>query len=594
MNASNPKPIFMNNEKSSDLFACDWANESRIICKAHIIVEDTGMLLGFTRVFAVNDDGSDLDTLTKSISHRSVGINQNGGTVLALDIEGKPDRILMTREWIKENSNGTLIANEKTGLGVEEVDIRTQRSRTVETPIDGAVGYLADETGRVRIMLRRPLDGRSQMVETIHSFYRSNDSDDWKPLAVSDTSNQDASGFFPVAVDSKRNVVFGFDKNGAYDALYTVALDGSGKQELVLSRDDVDVDGLMRIGRKSRVVGASYATEARHSVYFDPSLKGLADGLAEALPERPMISFVDSSEDENKLLIVASSGSEPGMSYLFDKTKNELSALIPMRPELSGKSLAEMKPIEFTASDGTVVPGYLTLPPGSTSGKGLPAIVMPHGGPGSRDELGFDWLVQFFAAQGYAVLQPNFRGSAGYGSEWFGQNGFKAWPTAIGDINDAGKWLVSEGIADADKLVIVGWSYGGYAALQSQVVDPELYKAVIAIAPVTDLDLLKRESFYYTNYGITSQFIGEGEHIRSGSPAKHPEKFSAPVLLFHGTIDQNVGVEQSRLLEKELKAAGKQVEYHEFEGLAHGLGSSDARAQMLASSAAFLSRTLGR
>ncbi|MDY6949656.1 MAG: S9 family peptidase, partial [Pseudomonadota bacterium] len=474
-----------------------------------------------------------------------------------------------------------------------EIDIHNQRSRTIETPINGAVAYLADETGRVRVMLRRPLDGRSQLMDTVHSFYRTEDSDEWKPLAVSDTSGQDASGFYPVAVDSKQNVVFGFDKKGVFDALYTISLDGSGKRELALSRDEVDVDGLMRIGRRNRVVGASYATDARHSVYFDPNLRSLAGELERALPTQPMISFVDASEDESKLLIVAASESDPGMSYLFDKSGSELNALIPLRPELSGRVLAKMKPIQFTASDGTIVPGYLTLPPGKETAKGLPAIVMPHGGPGARDELGFDWLVQFFAAQGYAVMQPNFRGSSGYGSEWFGKNGFKAWPTAIGDINDAGKWLVVQGIADPSKLAIVGWSYGGYAALQAQVVDPDLYKAVVAIAPVTDLDLLKRESYYFTNHGIASDFIGEGEHIRTGSPARHASEFKAPVLLFHGTIDQNVAVEQSRLMERQLKGTGKSVEYHEFEGLAHSLDSSDVRAEMLAASAAFLSRNLG-
>ncbi|MEI9851159.1 MAG: alpha/beta fold hydrolase [Sphingomonas sp.] len=126
---------------------------------------------------------------------------------------------------------------------------------------------------------------------------------------------------------------------------------------------------------------------------------------------------------------------------------------------------------------------------------------MPHGGPGARDEWGFDWLAQFFAARGYAVLQPNFRGSAGYGEDWFLENGFKSWRTAIGDVNDGGRWLVGQGIAAPAKLAIVGWSYGGYAALQSAVLDPELFKAIVAIAPVTDLGALKEESRWFTTTG---------------------------------------------------------------------------------------------
>jgi dipeptidyl aminopeptidase/acylaminoacyl peptidase len=219
--------------------------------------------------------------------------------------------------------------------------------------------------------------------------------------------------------------------------------------------------------------------------------------------------------------------------------------------------------------------------------------VLPHGGPSARDEWGFDWLAQFFAARGYAVLQPNYRGSSGYGDAWFGQNGFKAWKTAVGDVNDAGRWLVSQGIADPKKLAIVGWSYGGYAALQSQVLDNSLFKAVVAIAPVTDLDALRDESRNYTNFKAVNEFIGDGPYIAEGSPARHADQFAAPVLLFHGTLDQNVNVEESRLMKSRLEAAHKQVTYHEFAGLDHQLADAAARTSMLVDIDKFLSASLG-
>src|SRR5690606_3892901 len=218
-----------------------------------------------------------------------------------------------------------------------------------------------------------------------------------------------------------------------------------------------------------RVVGASYATEKREIAYFDDELKRLADQFHRVLPGEPLVEVVGASADERQLLLIASSDVDPGMVYLFDKNTRELSELMPLRNQLAGREMGQMRPVAFPAADGTMIPGYLTLPPGMAEGTNLPAIVLPHGGPSARDEWGFDWLVQFFAARGYAVLQPNFRGSTGYGSAWFGRNGFQAWRTAIGDVNDAGRWLVSEGIADPAKLAIVGWSYGGYAALQSQV-----------------------------------------------------------------------------------------------------------------------------
>jgi dipeptidyl aminopeptidase/acylaminoacyl peptidase len=250
-----------------------------------------------------------------------------------------------------------------------------------------------------------------------------------------------------------------------------------------------------------------------------------------------------------------------------------------------------MTPITYPAADGTMIPAYLTLPVGST-GKGLPAIVMPHGGPSARDEWGFDWLVQFYAARGYAVLQPNYRGSSGFGADWRSKNGFQSWPKAIGDIDDAGRWLLSQGIAAPGKIAIVGWSYGGYAALQSGVVDPGLFKAIVAIAPVTDLARLRDNAQNYTNGAIVDQQIGHGDYIKAGSPAQNAAAITVPVMLFHGDVDLNVPVDQSRLMAERLRNAGKAVDYAEFKGLDHQLDSADARSQMLANSDAFLRKAL--
>jgi dipeptidyl aminopeptidase/acylaminoacyl peptidase len=203
------------------------------------------------------------------------------------------------------------------------------------------------------------------------------------------------------------------------------------------------------------------------------------------------------------------------------------------------------------------------------------------GGPGARDEWGFDWLSQFFAARGFAVLQPNFRGSTGYGSAWFQQNGFRSWKTAVGDVDDAGRWLVKQGIAAPSKLAIVGWSYGGYAALQSAVMDPGLFKAVIAVAPVTDLETLRAEAQGFTSFRLVDAFIGRGPHVREGSPARNADRIKVPVLLFHGDMDQNVGIGESRLMADRLRDAGGKVELVEFKGLDHQLDDSAARTKML-------------
>jgi len=258
------------------------------------------------------------------------------------------------------------------------------------------------------------------------------------------------------------------------------------------------------------------------------------------------------------------------------------------RPELEGVKLASVRAISYPSDGGVSIPAYLTLPAGSSS-KNLPAIVLPHGGPSARDEWGFDWLAQYFASQGYAVLQPNYRGSDGYGSEWKNDNGFRGWRTSIGDVLAGARWMTSQGIADPAKLNVVGWSYGGYAALQAAAVEPKLFKAVVAVAPVTDLQLLKEEAQHYTNANLVEAEVGDGPHVREGSPLQNVDKIQAPVLLFHGDRDINVDIEQSRRMDRALHSAGKQSELIVYPGLTHSLEDSTVRSAMLAKMAAFLS-----
>jgi dipeptidyl aminopeptidase/acylaminoacyl peptidase len=221
-------------------------------------------------------------------------------------------------------------------------------------------------------------------------------------------------------------------------------------------------------------------------------------------------------------------------------------------------------------------------------------VILPHGGPSARDFWGFDWLSQFLAARGYAVLQPEYRGSAGFGDAWLNENGFRNWRTSIGDIAASAKWLAAEGIADPQRMAIFGWSYGGYAALQSAATEPSLYKAVIAVAPVTDLALLKEEARNFTNGQIVEDEIGSGPHVADGSPVRHAADIAAPVLLVHGDLDSNVNFEQSQKMESALKDAGKQCELIRFKGLDHQLNDSDARAEMLTRAGELLERTIGR
>lgn len=586
-----PSAVLRGSGKPDHIRFCAWVTSDRLTCQVAYLTDDTGTPITITRLFAVDSDGKNFKELTASDSSRALGYQQFGGSIIDWTGDGRGS-VLMTRQFVPEKSTGTMIHSDAQGLGVERVDTRTGSRAVVEHASRDAVEFITDGRGVVRIMGQRTVTSTGYADTKTRYYFRPPGTSGWQPLSVVSDGSGLSNGFDPYTVDPEKNVVYGFDIQQGYQALFSIALDGSRTRTLVAARPDTDVDGLIRIGRQHRVVGVSYATERREADYFDPQLAALRKALGRALPSAPIVNIVDASADEQKLLIVAGSDTNPGTYYLLDRATKQMTEVLPVRPDMTGRPLAQMKPVRFPAADGTMIPGYLTLPPGS-DGRNLPAIVMPHGGPGDRDEWGFDWWAQFFVARGFAVLQPNFRGSTGYGSAWFQKNGFQSWRTAVGDVVDAGRWLKAQGVAAPGKLAIVGWSYGGYAALQSTVLDPDLFKAVIAVAPVTDLAMLKETARQYTNYDSVAAFVGDGPHIQQGSPARNIAAFKAPVLIFHGTDDRNVRFSQSQFMADRLRAANKYADLVVFKGLDHQLDDSDARTMMLTRSDAFLREKLG-
>jgi len=584
-------PVLGANGTTEQISWCAFVVESQVVCQLYLR-KGTGLDVETAgRIVSVTADGGKMEQLTAGMRSNALYDSYSGGSVIDFNVPGRPSSILMTRFFAPEVRSTTIAANTSSGLAVEEVDVVSLERRRIENPRETAIGYATDGHGNVRLMGTQPRRESGYSKREVNYVYRQVGGN-WTPLTSVTFDSGISTGFEPIAIDATENVAFGLAPNGGFQALFKVALDGSGTTSLVLGRNDTDIDGLLRIGRNQRIVGATYATERREFEYFDAELKRLSASLARAIGGNKYVSIVDSTADEGKLVVYAGSDTDPGAYYLYDKSTKQLAQMFPARPELAGVALGEMRAVQYPASDGTMVPAYLTLPAGS-DGKNLPAIVMPHGGPHSRDEWGFDWLSQYFAAKGYAVLQPNFRGSAGMGTAWFEKNGWQSWETAVGDVNSAGRWLQDQGIAAPGKLAIVGWSYGGYAALQSQVLDPDLYKAVVAIAPVTDLDRLREEFRDQQNFLVMDNFIGNGPHVAAGSPARHADSFKAPVLMFHGDADTNVSMSESRLMESRLKEAGKQVTYVEFENLDHQLDNADVRARLLSQSDQFLRRTLG-
>lgn len=567
------------------ILGCLWSSNDRLVCTIGGYQEYNGEIYGFSNVVALNLDGKNVKVLSNKRSDNALWADFRGGAVIDY-LPAEDGAVLMARTYVPEAKAGSLIEKRDAGMGVDRVDTRNGSAKRVVAPQPDAIEYITDGRGDVRIVGTRAKGASGYDTGAIKYRYKVKGTNDWRDLGTYNYLT--GEGFNPYAVDGASNSAFGFRKIDGRQAFVAVDLNQPGGAErLLYAHPQVDIDEVIMIGKQRRAVGVSYATDKRQAVFFDPEMKRLTAALSKAIPDQPSVVVLDASLDESKLLLWAGSDVAPGQIYLLDRTSKKLQPFMSARPQLAEVKLARVQPINYPASDGTMIPGYLTLPVGG-SGKNLPAIVMPHGGPSARDEWGFDWLAQYYVSQGFAVLQPNYRGSSGYGDGWYQSNGFQSWKTAIGDINDAGRWLANQGIAARDKLYIVGWSYGGYAALQSAVLDPGLFKAIVAIAPVTDLAELKRESVGWSDRRVSESFIGSGPHIKEGSPLQNAERIQAPVMLFHGVLDRNVGVNHSRLMNARLKELGRNVQYFEYPKLEHSLIDSAVRAELLSKSAAFL------
>lgn len=567
---------------------CDWASNKRIICQLYGVTDrnQLNQYMGFTRLLSFDASGSNLTELGIKTRKGFVVDQQSDGRVIAWLND---DTALIERPHLPENEQRfTATSRMDYGVAVDRVDLSSGKSKNVIFPDPQAMNYLADELGKVRVKGSWHMDDAAKKDAYRYVYhYRKKGSDEWHLFS----RVVDENGLTPLALAPGGEAVYASGKVKGRSALHLVKLDGSMASEMLVANENVDIDTLLVLGKRGKVFGASWVTDRREVKYFDTELQTLAKRLGALFEGKSAISFQSASQDERKLIVSVSSDIDPGRYYLYDRDRASIEPVLQARPVLNGVALARVEPITYRAADGTNIPGYLTLPPSGTR-KNLPAIVMPHGGPAARDEWGFDWLAQYFASRGYAVLQPNFRGSSGYGDDWFVNNGLQSWPLAIKDINAGGRWLIDQGIADPSKLGIVGWSYGGYAALQTNVIEPDLYKAIVAIAPVVDLEMLVTDSRLQGDTRSRRRQIGRGEHVAAGSPRRHASSIKAPVLMFSGDADINVDVRHAREMREELRKAGKQVELVIYPKLDHQIPDSNARIDMLQKADAFLRKNM--
>jgi dipeptidyl aminopeptidase/acylaminoacyl peptidase len=345
-------------------------------------------------------------------------------------------------------------------------------------------------------------------------------------------------------------------------------------------------------------IGERLRNDDQETTFFAPALQARWKGARKAFPNN-IVHLKSWSTDFNKLIVFTEGGDDSGTYWLVDILKHSADPIGPQYPTVKSKDVGPVGMVEYRAADGLALHGVLTLPPGREA-KALPLVVLPHGGPEARDYPGLDWWAQAFASRGYAVFQPNFRGSSGYGIH-LRNAGLGEWGRKMQtDISDGVAELAKKGIVDPRRACIVGGSYGGYAALAGVTVQQGLYRCAVSVAGVADLPgMLIREHkivaaptssavrYWRAFMGATSSSDSRLDTI---TPAALADKADAPILLIHGKDDTVVPIDQSETMESALKHAGKPVEFIKMNNEDHWLSREETRIEMLKAAVAFVEK----
>jgi len=481
------------------------------------------------------------------------------------------------------------------GWEVRRVNITSGQYKLIHDPGEEYSRWITDQQGNIRFGYGRRLAGTSLSEVKDIASYRDPDSSNWKDYSNEDFADREkfiVSGFYQ---DPRFAFVFARNNYGFW-ALYKFNMQTLERVETLLSFENWDVEDTIDDPHTGKIVGAYYNGEDGLTyVYFDEVYRRLQRMIDKALPQS--VNWLTSRTlDGNRYTVFSYSDIDSGSYYLFDVPSKQLIYLESNYEGLDPRLLSPLKKVSYQARDGLTIHGYLTVPLGS-DGKNLPTVILPHGGPTSRDYWRYDYLVQFLASRGYAVLQPNFRGSTGYGKE-FEEAGRRQWGLKMqDDITDAALWLVAEGVADPERMCIFGWSYGGYAALTAAFTTPDLFKCSISINGISDLLKLVAEESGYLAVKEWGELIGDPntdrEKLKNTSAYYNVDKIKMPILMIATKDDTTVNYEQSKQLHKRLQDRGKFSMYIEIEDGNHSARNEPAQMIILENLENFLRRHIG-
>ncbi len=544
-----------------DIAGYFWANNKRIA-----YVQDKGGDENF-RLYAVNIDGSNQMDLTPFEKVKVELIDE-----------------------LKDNDDEMLIAMNKRDariFDVYRINVNSgEMKMTAENP-GNITGWVTDHEGILRIATTT--DGVNTSI-----LYRKNETDDFRMVTSSNFKETLAPGMF-----TYDNQLVYMISNKGRDKMAIIKYDIENQKELevIYEHPEVDVSNLLSSDKRKVITGVTFVTDKRHYHFFDHERKQLQQELEKRLPDYEVV-VSHSNRDEDKILVRTYSDKSRGAYYYYDLNSKEFKKLTDVSPWLNEDDMADMQAIEFESRDGLKIHGYLTLPKG-VKPQSLPVVVNPHGGPWHRDSWGFNPEVQFLANRGYAVLQINFRGSTGYGRN-FWEISFKQWgKTMQNDVTDGAMWLIKQGIADEKKVAIYGGSYGGYAVLAGLAFTPDLYACGVDYVGVSNLfTFMKSIPPYWEPYlEMIYEMVGNPEEdkelMESASPVFHVNKIKAPLLIAQGANDPRVAKSESDQIVEALKKKDIDVPYIVKDNEGHGFHNEENKFEFYRAMEEFLAKHLG-
>ncbi len=559
-----------------------WVNKERLVIELNRNYGLFDQPLYTGDLYAVNVDGSHRATIFGPNANAAKSPDYNYSVAWILDVmRDDPRRILI-------QANRYDRARHLSGLSrVYTLDVYNGRLKKKAVSPYGDADLMVDHNHQVRAALGVKRDDLFQRTV----YYRDSPEDKWKILKQFDIGNALLS---PVAftLDNRKLLV---ESTGDGDTVGLFLLDPEQeKMEALSQNSEADLSQVLQ-DHEGDIIGVSYEPDRpEYDIFGKNRAAKQMRGFLKAFKGQ-RVTPTSRSWDGRFTVLRVSSDTNAGDYYLYDGTTRKLNYLLSSRPWEKPDQLRPMKPIEVIASDGIKLPGYITLPEGEGP---FPMVVMPHGGPhGPRDYWVYDPDTQLLANAGYAVLQINFRGSGGYGSQ-FESSGYGEWGRRMQkDITDATRWAIEKGYADADRICIYGGSYGGYASLMGAATEPDLYRCAIGYAGVYDLNMMyEKGDIQWTRRGKSylDRVLGTDPEERAArSPVHLADRIKVPVLLIHGGKDLRVPIAHAKALEKALKASGNTPEtlYRKKEG--HGFFKEEHRIEVYRRILDFLQRNIG-